>query len=267
MHPKLFDIGPLTVYTYGFLLAIGFISGVWLAARYARREGIDEEKIWNLGLIVIASGLIGAKILMVLTDYEYYVHHPREIFSLSTLQSGGVFFGGLLTSLLAAAWYFRRQKLPGWQTADLFAPGIALGHAIGRLGCFFAGCCYGKPTTVPWAVTFTNKLAQDLVGVPVGVPLHPTQLYEAGAEFLIFLALLAFRKRKTYHGQIVLLYLVLYSCARFIIEFYRGDQERGVFLGGWLSTSQLIGLIVIPAAIIGMRIRSKRKLGEKVGVS
>lgn len=258
MFPKFLQIGPFTIYTYGLLTAIGFISGIWLAAHYAEKEGIRRDRVWDLGLIIIIAALVGAKVFMIISDYNYYANNPREIFSLSTLQSGGVFFGGLIFSLIATAWYFRRKNLPGWKVADLFAPGIALGHAIGRLGCFTAGCCYGKPTGVPWAVKFTNPFAHATVGVPLNVPLHPTQLYEALAEFLIFLILLSFRKRKSYDGQVILLYLVLYPLARFVIEFYRGDPDRGSVFHGLLSMSQFIGILVALAAVVALIIRSKK---------
>ena len=164
------------------------------------------------------------------------------------MQAGGVFYGGLIAALAVAFWYMRRTKLPALKTADVFAPGIALGHGIGRLGCFAAGCCWGVQCDRPWAVTFTNPEAEKLVGVPLNVPLHPTQLYEAFAEFVIF-AFLYWRIRKPHDtGSIIGLYLMLYATVRFTVEFFR-NHEQGNLWGGPLDTSQWIslGLVMLGA--------------------
>lgn len=248
MFPRLFSLAGLTIHTYGVLLAAGFLVGLSLAARFAAQERIHKDRIWDLGLIILLSALVGAKLLLFASEFDYYREHPGEIFSLSTLQFGGVYYGGLLLALLAAWIYLRKYDLPGWQVSDLMVPGLALGHAIGRLGCFSAGCCWGKPAELPWAVTFTNPYAHENVGVPLNVPLHPTQLYEAAAELLIFAALLWMRPRKKFQGQLVLSYIVLYGLARFSIEFFR-DDPRGFFFDDRLSTSQLISLLVVPAAL------------------
>ncbi len=249
MHPKILDIGPVTIHTYGLLLAVAFIVGIWLTSRNGRRAGIDPDAMWNMGLIIIFAALVGAKVLLFLSDFSYYSQNPREIFSLSTLRSTGVYYGGLLLALAASAWYLRRAQLPGWKVADLAAPGIALGQAIGRLGCLSAGCCFGKPTQLPWGITFTDRYAYDNIGVPLNVPLHPTQLYEAGATFLLFVFLQWRLYRKHFTGQIILEYLLLYAGARFIIEFFR-DDDRGFLFRGLLSTSQFIGIVAILAAVV-----------------
>ena len=163
-------------------------------------------------------------------------------------RSGGVFYGGLITATLVAFWYIRRHKLPFWTTCDMFAPGIALGHVIGRLGCLMAGCCYGRPADVPWAVTFTDPFAAANVGTPLNVPLHPTQVYEAGAELIILIFLLVTeRKGRTYPGRTFWGYMLLYAVSRFIIEFYRAD-ERGFVMG--LSTSQFISVVLAPLSLL-----------------
>jgi phosphatidylglycerol:prolipoprotein diacylglycerol transferase len=244
MHPKILDIGPVTIHTYGLLLALAFIAGIWLTSRNARRNRIDPDAIWNMGLIIIFAALVGAKILLFLSDLSYYSQNPREIFSLSTLRSTGVYYGGLLLALAASAWYLRRIKLPAWKVADLSAPGIALGQAIGRIGCLSAGCCFGKPTQLPWGITFTDRYAYDNIGVPLNVSLHPTQLYEAGAALLLFLYLQRRLARKHFTGQIILEYLMLYAGLRFVLDFFR-DDERGFILNGLLSTSQFIGILTI----------------------
>ncbi|HEV2446289.1 MAG TPA: prolipoprotein diacylglyceryl transferase, partial [Candidatus Sulfopaludibacter sp.] len=189
------------------------------------------------------AAIAGAKLMMFLVDFGYYSEHPREIFSIESLQAGGVFYGGLLVALAFSWWYMRKRHLPPLKTADIFAPAIALGHAIGRIGCFTAGCCWGRQCERPWAITFTSQEAHDRVGVPLGVPLHPTQLYESAAEFLIF-AILYWRIRKAHEpGAVISLYLILYSVTRFIVEFFR-YHEQGNLLNGPLDTSQWISIVL-----------------------
>jgi phosphatidylglycerol:prolipoprotein diacylglycerol transferase len=244
MYPKILDVGPLTIHTYGLLLALAFIAGIWLASRNAAKSGLNPDSIWNLGLIIIFSALVGAKLLLFISDSSYYMENPREIFSLATLRSSGVYYGGLLLALVASAWYMHRAKLPSWKVADITAPGIALGQSIGRLGCLSAGCCFGKPTSMPWGITFTDTYSYENVGVPLNVPLHPTQIYESLGTFLLFLFLMWRLGRKHFTGQIILEYLMLYAGLRFIIEFFR-DDDRGFVLNGLLSTSQFIGILTI----------------------
>jgi phosphatidylglycerol:prolipoprotein diacylglycerol transferase len=259
MYPKLLDLGQITIHTYGLLLALAFIAGIWLASRNAAKVGINPDSIWNLGLIVIFSALVGAKLLLFVSDYSYYSENPREIFSLSTLRSSGVYYGGLLLALVASAWYLYRAKLPGWSVADIAAPGVALGQSIGRMGCLSAGCCYGKPTSLPWGITFTNQYSYDNVGVPLNIPLHPTQIYESLGTLILFLYLMWRLRRKHFTGQVILEYLMAYSALRFIIEFYR-DDDRGFVLHNLLSTSQFIGILTIlgsAVAFVYLRRRSR----------
>jgi phosphatidylglycerol:prolipoprotein diacylglycerol transferase len=254
MHPILFEVGDWPVYSYGVLLAAAYLAALQLAVVRARRLGIDGTKIMDLGIYLIIAALVGAKLMLIAIDFRYFVNQPREILSL--VRAGGVFYGGLIAALAVAIWLVRRYDLRLWTTADLFAPGIALGHVIGRFGCLLAGCCYGRPTSVPWAITFTNPAAAANVGTPLGVPLHPTQLYDAGAELLIlFVLLLTERRGRTFAGRTFWLYVLLYGISRFIIEFYRGD-DRGVILG--VSTSQFVSLIAVPVALAMLiRLRSR----------
>jgi phosphatidylglycerol:prolipoprotein diacylglycerol transferase len=246
MYPRLFELGPVTVYTYGVLLAAAYLLGLKLAMVRAKARGLDANRVLDLGIYIIISALIGAKLLLFLTDAEMFVQNPRELLTLA--RSGGVFYGGLILAVVVALIYIRRIGLPLWTTTDVFAPGIALGHVVGRFGCLFAGCCFGKPTTLPWGITFHDTFAATNVGTPLGVPLHPTQLYEAGAELIILGLLLATeRKGRAYPGRTFWLYMLLYSVSRFIIEFYRGD-DRGNPIGT-LSTSQLISVLLAPLAI------------------
>jgi phosphatidylglycerol---prolipoprotein diacylglyceryl transferase len=245
MYPRLFELGPITVYTYGVLLAAAYLLGLRFAMVRAKARGLDAVRVLDLGIYIIISALVGAKLLLLITDFRSFRADPRELLTLA--RSGGVFYGGLILAVIVALWYIRRAGLPLWTTCDVFAPGIALGHVVGRFGCFFAGCCYGKPTTLPWGITFTDPFAAANVGTPLGVHLHPTQLYEAGAEALILLGLLLTEKKgKPYPGRTFWLYILLYAVSRFIIEYFRGD-ERGTV--GIFSTSQFISLILAPLAI------------------
>jgi phosphatidylglycerol:prolipoprotein diacylglycerol transferase len=179
---------------------------------------------------------------------------------LGLLRSGGVFYGGLLGALPVAAWCVKRYALPFWRTADVLAPSVILGQAIGRWGCFFAGCCYGRETNVSWAVTFRDSYAMREIGTKIDTPLHPTQIYESLACFLILGILLWMAPRKRFHGQVVLAYVTLYAVARFVIERFRGDAIRGFVLGGRLSTSQAIAIamIVAVALVLPYLVRRKR---------
>jgi phosphatidylglycerol:prolipoprotein diacylglycerol transferase len=245
MYPRLFELGPITVYTYGVLLAAAYLLGLKFAMVRAKARGLDAVRVLDLGIYIIISALVGAKLLLLITDFRSFRADPRELLTLA--RSGGVFYGGLILAVIVALWYIRRAGLPLWTTCDVFAPGIALGHVVGRFGCFFAGCCYGKPTTLPWGITFTDPFAAANVGTPLGVHLHPTQLYEAGAEALILLGLLLTEKKgKPYPGRTFWLYILLYAVSRFIIEYFRGD-ERGTV--GIFSTSQFISLVLAPLAI------------------
>lgn len=239
MYPEILHLSFL--HTYGVLVAVAFLVALWLAGRLAGRAGLNAESVTNLGIYCALSAIAGAKLMMFLVDMPYYLEHPGEIFSFSTLKAGGIFYGGLIAALAVAWWYMRKTKLPALKTADVFAPAIALGHGIGRLGCFSAGCCWGVECHLPWAVTFTNPVANQLVGVPLGVPLHPTQLYESVAEFAIFWVLYRRILKPHAPGAIISLYLMLYSAARFVVEFFR-FHEQGNLWGGPLDTSQWISL-------------------------
>src|SRR5246127_2510588 len=202
VYPQLFHIGRFFLPTYGLLVATGVLLGLWVSVRNAVRQGIDPEKAWNFGILVVLCGIVGAKVLYVIYDWNTYPHWT-DIFSLNTLQAGGVFSGGLIGALIAAAWYIRQQHMPPLATCDAFGPGIALGHAIGRLGCFAAGCCWGLSCDRSWAVTFTDPAAHDLVGVPLNPPLHPTQLYESISQFIAFAILYRMANRPHRPGRVI----------------------------------------------------------------
>jgi phosphatidylglycerol:prolipoprotein diacylglycerol transferase len=273
MFPELFKI-PYTGFsfnTYGFLLAAAFVAGLLLMARLAARDSLDKQKVFDLGLWVLAASLIGSKALMVMAEWDsVYRNNLSQIFTLDFFRSGGVYYGGFIGAVIASVIVMRYYKLPWWRTADAFAPGIILGQAIGRLGCFAAGCCWGKPTAGWFGVHFTEK-GHDITGVPIVVnhldqiqrdawaerladlggilapiKLHPTQLYEAGAALLILVVLLLIHRRRRFEGQVILAYAMLYSVARFIIEYWRDDPRGEIFN---LSTSQFIAIILFAGAL------------------
>jgi phosphatidylglycerol---prolipoprotein diacylglyceryl transferase len=245
MHPILFKFGAITVYTYGVLVATGFVVGLWYAYWQAPRAGLDPRKVWNLGIYGILVALAVSKLWLIVSSWNYYAANPREIFSMTTIQSGGVFYGGVLGGLLWVLLYTHFQKMPFLGVLDVSAAGVALGHAIGRVGCFTAGCCYGKPTSLPWGVTFTSPIAARISGTPLNVSLQPTQLYEAGAEFLNFLLLIWLGTRQRFSGQLIGAYFILYGFERGAIEFVRGDPGRTLMFHGTVSLMQFVSLGLI----------------------
>lgn len=259
MYPEIFRIGSFPVNTYGVFLALAFLCAILITVKLATRDGLPREKIYDLCLWMLLCSLIGSKLLMLFTEPEYR-DHPLQLLSLDFLRSGGVFYGGLIGAIVSGYFLMRRYKLPWWKTADACAPGIAIGNFFGRQGCFAAGCCWGKPTTLPWGVKFT-ELGHEITGVPLDVRLHPTQLYESFAMLIVFFFLVWLHKHRRFSGQVILCYALLYSIIRFAIEFLRDDPRGDLFglttLTG-LSTSQLISLIVGIGALV-LLIRRWRK--------
>jgi phosphatidylglycerol:prolipoprotein diacylglycerol transferase len=261
MYPQLFRIGNFPINTYGVFLALAFLCAILITVKLAERDGLPRDRIYDLCLWMLLASLIGSKILMLFTEPEYR-DNPMQLVSLDFLRSGGVFYGGLIGAVLAGYFLMKRYRLPWWKTADACAPGIAVGNFFGRQGCFAAGCCWGKPTTLPWGVKF-SELGHEITGVPIDTYLHPTQLYESFAMLLVFLFLLWLHKHKRFNGQVVLAYALLYSAIRFAIEFVR-DDPRGDILGltslTGLSTSQLISIVVGISALVILIIRRRPSL-------
>jgi len=246
MHPILFEIpkidlngwtiGPIPIRMYGLMIGLGFLVAVWLASRRAKKEGIDPDRIMDMGVYLLLAAIIGSRFLYVLVNFQEFHRNWLDVFAI--WKGGLVFYGGLIGAVAAGIWYMRKHSLPVWKTADFVATYIALGHMFGRFGCFFAGCCYGAPCHTSVGIIFsdTHSLA------PLGIPLYPTQLFEAGGEFVNFLVLLVVYRFRKFDGQVFWLYPVLYSILRFIVEFFRGDAARGVYFGGAISTSQLVSI-------------------------
>jgi phosphatidylglycerol---prolipoprotein diacylglyceryl transferase len=269
VFPQIFHYGRFFLPTYGLLVSTGVLLGLWISVRNAERIGIDGDKAWNFGILVVLSGIVGAKILYVVNDWAYYSAHPKEIFTIGTLQAGGVFSGGLIAAFVVAAWYVWRNHLPPLGTCDAFAPGLALGHSIGRIGCFAAGCCYGKPTHHIWGVTFTNPLAREITGTPLGIPLEPTQLFESAVELANFIFLMWLFKRRKFDGQIFGAFMFIYGVARFFLEYLRDDLGRGSVFGGAMTGTQLIaiGLVLGGGLIWWLRPGAKRMAAEPVNAT
>ena len=258
MFPRLVHFGNFFLPTYGLMVAIGLIAGLLVISKLAKRHGVDPDDAWNLGIIVILSGILGAKILMVIVEWQRY---KSDLFG--TMQAGGVFSGGVAAAFIAGTWYVRRRKMPWLKTADVFAPGLALGHAFGRLGCFAAGCCYGKETTLPWGIVFKDEWAEKLSGTPLGVHLHPTQIYEFLVELANFFLLAWLIRHKKFDGQVIGTYFFVYGVARFFLEFLRGDEGRGPFFGTWMTTTQFIAiLMVLGGGLLWLRAPRSAALAE-----
>jgi phosphatidylglycerol:prolipoprotein diacylglycerol transferase len=243
MHPVLLKIGKLSIHTYGFFIALGFLTGIFLAKNEAKRLGADHEKILDLCFYLLIAAIVGSRLFYVVMNPKVFVSDPLEIFRL--WRGGLVFYGGFIAALITAIVYMKKRKMQLWKTADIMAPALAAGQFLGRLGCFFAGCCYGKTCELPWAITFRNPNSL----APIGIPLHPTQLYHALSNLLIFGFLWFFRSRKTFDGQLFWVYVFLYAVTRSFLEVFRGDF-RGYSLGGLLSASQTVGSVMAVIAIV-----------------
>ena len=251
MQPILLHVGHFSIYSYGVLTAVGFLLAIVWPVYLAGKEGLSAAKIEGLGLVIVVTAGLGSKLLTALDYPGFYSGGWNHFFFEQVLGRGGVFYGGFLFAVAGSAIYCWLAKLPGWQVADCVAPGLAMAQGLGRVGCFLAGCCWGTPTRLPLAVTFTSQVAHNMTGVPLHLPLHPTQLYESALVFLSIPGLMWLRKRRSFPGEVVLTYVLYYAIARFFLEFFRGDP-RGYYFHDLLSTSQLISLLLIPAVTIFM---------------
>lgn len=242
MHPVLFHFGGVTIHSYGVLVASAILLSLWLGRRQAARMGLDAEQVWNIGIYMILGGLVGSKLWYLIENGDYYTKNPGQIFSMATFQAAGVFYGGFLAALITGIYFIRKSGVHYLALLDAYAAPVALGHGLGRLGCFSAGCCYGQPTDKAWGVTFTSDYAAQVTGVPLGIPLHPTQLYEAGAEMLLLFFLLWLGMRQRFTGQLFAVYMIGYGVIRGVNEFFRGDPGRTPLFGDAGTLMQVVSL-------------------------
>lgn len=244
MHPVLFQAGPLTIYSYGFFIAVGAITGaLFMWKQGKKRYGMTFDQANTLFILLMVAGIVGGKLFMLFESPSYYFHHPSALLS----KNGFVFFGSLLVAIPVMLIFFRRSKLPVLGMLDVMAMVTGIVHGFGRVGCFNAGCCYGKPTQSFLGVVFTDPFCQ---AQPLGVALHPTQLYEAGFIFMLLVLLYFIDRRKKFEGQVFLIYLILYAIGRSVIELFRADLDRGFVIENVLTNAQAVSLVVVIAASI-----------------
>lgn len=243
MHPVLIDLGFIQIPTYGVMFVLGVALGLWTVKLRADKAGLESDTILDLSLWVVIWALVGAKVLLVLVELPRYLQHPADL--LGVLRAGGVFLGGLLAAIAASIVLFRRYQLRFFETADVVAPSISLGQAIGRIGCLMAGCCWGGRCDLPWAITYTDPRAHANVGTPLGVSLHPFPVYAMIFNFSLYGFLAWLYKRGVATGRVFASYLMIYGTGRFLLELTRGDAARGFVFAGLMSTSQFIGLLLV----------------------
>ncbi|MGH9487892.1 MAG: prolipoprotein diacylglyceryl transferase [Terriglobales bacterium] len=258
MYPILLQIKDFTLHTYGLLVAIGFITGIYVARHFARRFGLDPERIFNLAVYLALAAIAGAKLFLVIQDFHEYVRYPSELLSLGFVESAGIFYGGLICALVVLTLYVHRQRLRWLAVGDAVAPGVAIGHSIGRLGCFSAGCCWGRPTTGFFGYIFHNTYAHATTGVPLGVELYPTQLLMSAGGLVIFLILWRVAKRRVFEGQVTAVYLVCYGVFRFLIDFLRYYAPQAMLFHGLMTDAQFTSLCMIALAVGIWALRAHR---------
>ena len=267
----------IPIHTYGVLVAGGFLVAMTLAARTAERNGLDKDKVLDLSFGILVAAMVGSRLLFILVNWDEYAHDLAGIFEF--WKGGLVFYGGFIGAVAFSVWYMRKHQMRFFEYADVMGPTVAIGQALGRLGCFSAGCCWGGACDAHYflaarfpqeSLAYQSQVANHIVpaGALTTIPIHPTQLYEALGCALIFLFLTWWRSRKRFHGELLALYLMLYAPLRALVETFRGDEERGRvfnFLGSWarhawwnLSTSELISVGIFAAGVAIYVVRSRR---------
>ncbi|MEE4272358.1 MAG: prolipoprotein diacylglyceryl transferase [Thermoanaerobaculales bacterium] len=247
MHPILIDLGFFALPSYGVLLAVAVLAALWTARIRADATGLDAARVVDFGLWLVIWALLGAKILLVVVEWKRYLGDPSQLLGL--VRAGGVFLGGFIAAIIAAAVLLRRYRLEALPTFDVLAPSLALGQTIGRIGCLLAGCCWGHSCDLPWAITYTDPAAAANVGTPLHVAVHPFPAYAALFNFSVFLVLSWLYAKRLPAGRVFASYLVLYGVGRFFLELTRGDEARGVYFNGLLSTSQLIAAALVTIGV------------------
>ena len=251
MHPILFHIGSFEMASYGLMMALAYLIPTWYLYRRLNYIKLDKDTFFNIIFIAFISALIGSKLLYIIVSWpEMGSTLSEKLFTaLRTFRYGFVFFGGAIVAICTLLYYLKKKKLPVLKIADFYIVALPLGHAVGRIGCFLAGCCHGRPTDMPWGVVFNDP--HTLVAPQyIGVPLHPTQLYEVGLNLILFFILQHFYKKQHRDGTILTMYVIGYACLRFFIEFFRGDFRGGFLLG--MSPSQCIALATAAIAAIAL---------------
>jgi phosphatidylglycerol:prolipoprotein diacylglycerol transferase len=244
VHPILFTIGSFPIGTYGVLMALAALAAIGLGRLLAPRAGLDPDRLVDLFVFSLLGAFVGAKLALIIGDFKDFSDHPLR-FLVENLRSFGAFYGGFLAGVAVAVYFLRKHRIPFWPTADVTAICLALAQGIGRWGCFFAGCCYGKPTDLPWGMVFP--------AVPLcanGTPIHPWPIYESLGDFAIFGALLFLFRRRRFPGQVFLVYVLTYAVLRGLLEFLRGDAVRGLYFGGTVSLSQIVAVAAFTAAAV-----------------
>ncbi len=253
MHPIFFTfpkviplVGGHSIHIYGLMIAIGFLLGIWWTKRESKIVGLDPNRMMDLLFYLMVTGLVGSRILYVVHSVPNFWSDPLIFFRV--WEGGLVFQGGVIACVITGIWLVKKYKIPFFKAADVFAPALSLGHGLGRLGCFFAGCCFGKQCDInfPLAIVFP-KIAEGVA--PHGIPLYPTQLGEFFGEMIILITLILYRKKKKFNGSVFLIYMILYSILRSVIELFRGDLIRGFIIEPYLSNGQFISLLSILLAV------------------
>ena len=245
VHPIAFQLGRFTVTTYGVMVALAFVAGLWTASRRSVRDGIPGEKILDLGPWLIVGAILGARALFVVSYWQEEFAGKPFLEILAIWHGGVVFYGGFIGASLAFVLYTRLKHVQMWKLADALAPSIALGSVFGRVGCLLNGCCYGRECHLPWAVTFPA----DSRGAPAGIPRHPVQLYDASLNLVCYLGLAWLYRRKKFDGQVFAVYLIAYALLRFFVETFRGDYHEH-YLGGWATQAQVVSIGILVAGLI-----------------
>ncbi len=255
MYPVLFKLGDITVYSYGFMIAFGSIAGVaYMVVQGKKEVGLTFDQANGLFLSIFVAAFVGGKFFLIFEQPSYYLEHPEKLI----MGRGFVFYGSFLFTIPVMLWYFKKNKLPTYKMLDVMAITTCVVHFFGRLGCFMAGCCYGKPTDSPIGITFTNAACY---AEPLHTPLYPTQLMEAGYILSILAVLWIMRKKRTFYGQLFLLYIMLYAVGRSILEIYRGDAKRGFIIMDYLSHSQFVaGILLVVVLFVYRKWATKNKL-------
>lgn len=260
MYPRLFQFGPIAIPTYGVFVAIALISALVLAMQTARRLALDPDKIWNLSLIGIFTVLLGSRLFFILFHLSDFAAHPFWMLGLSTVHSRGIFFGSILLAICACIGYIFAARLPLLRTLDCLAPAGAITLAISSIGAFVAGSDYGSPTTVPWGVVYRHQLATLWSGTPIGIRLHPVQLYEASAMLLLFALLLLWLPRRKQDGELAGTFLFIFGTSLYFLDFYRNESIRMEIFRGAITIAQLLAIgFVLAGAALWLH-RSKEKM-------